>query len=206
VTEHPDPGEASPPLVIVVSGPSGVGKDALLARVRGRDPRYVTPVTQTTRDPRPGEVDGRDYIFVSHDQFAADLAGGELLEHAQVYENFYGVPRSQLRQALASGLDVIMRVDVQGARTLRALLPGALFLFLAPEDPDQLERQLRARGYEDERALRIRLAMSAGELDQQDTFDYVVINREGDLEGTAERVLAILERERARRDRVAVVV
>src|SRR5688572_19296634 len=104
-----------PPLVVVVSGPSGVGKDALLARIRERTDAFAVPVTMTTRAPRDGEVQGRDYIFVTHDEFANALAVGELLEHAEVYGNSYGVPRSQLRGALGAGRDVIMRVDVQGA-------------------------------------------------------------------------------------------
>ena len=182
-----------------------MGKDALLARLRARGAPLAVPVTMTTRPPREGEVDGVDYLFVSAEEFARQLAAGELLEHAEVYGRSYGVPRSQLRGALAGGHDVIMRVDVQGAATLRRLLPGALFVFLVPDDTAQLERRLRARGT-DEATIRGRLEALERELAASKDFDQVVVNVDGDLDGTAERVLAIIERERARPGRRAVVV
>ena len=201
-----------PPLLIVVSGPSGVGKDALLAGIRARDAEggggmeaFAVPVTMTTRAPRDGEVDGVDYRFVSAEEFERRLWAGELLEHAQVYGHSYGVPRSELRGALAAGRDVMMRVDVQGAATLRRLLPGALFLFLAPDDPRQLEARLRERGMDDA-TLRRRLDTAERELARRDQFDHVVVNVDGDLDGTVERVLAIVERERARPGRKPVEV
>jgi guanylate kinase len=159
----------------------------------------------TTRAPRTGEVDGREYIFVTLDAFRAALAAGELVEHAEVYGNFYGVPRSQLRAVLDAGRDVILRVDVQGAATLRGLLPGALFIFLAPPSIDALEARLRARG-DDPATIPPRLAAAARELDASAHFDHIVINDDGDLEAAVERVLAIVAAERARPGRVAVVV
>ena len=197
-----------PPLLLVVSGPSGVGKDALLARIRERDPSgdgFAVPVTMTTRAPRDGEVDGVDYLFVSVEEFQRQLDAGELLEHAQVYGSLYGVPRSQLREALAAGRDVIMRVDVQGAATLRRRLPGAVFVFLAPDDPRRLEARLRQRGM-DERAVSLRLETAERELAQRDRFDHVVVNVEGDLDGAVDRVLAIVAQERARPGRRPVEV
>lgn len=194
------------PLVIVISGPSGVGKDALLVRMRERGEPFAQPVTMTTRAPRPQEIDGRDYLFVTRDAFERLIADGELLEHAEVYGNLYGVPRAQLRDALASGSDVLMRVDVQGAATLRRLLPGAVFIFLIPDVPSRLEEHLRERTYEHDDARRRRLATAEAELAARDQFDYVVTNVEGDLDGTVDRVLAIAAVERARGGRVAVVV
>jgi guanylate kinase len=191
--------------VVVVSGPSGVGKDALLARIRERTDAFAVPVTMTTRPPRDGEVHGRDYIFVTPDEFANALAAGELLEHAEVYGNSYGVPRSQLRDALAAGRDVIMRVDVQGAATLRRLLPGALFIFLAPPDRDALEARLRGRG-DDAATAERRLAAVERELALSADFDHVVVNTEGDLDGAVDRVLAIFAAERARSNRESIEV
>ena len=196
---------AVPSLVVIVSGPSGVGKDAVLARVIDRTDGFRVPVTMTTRPPRTGEVDGREYIFVTPDAFRAALAAGELLEHAEVYGNSYGVPRSQLQSVLAAGRDVIMRVDVQGAATLRGLLPGALFIFLAPPDIDVLEARLRARG-DDPATFSARRAAVARELEASAQFDYVVVNDDGDIEAAVERVLAIVAAERARPGRAAVVV
>ena len=197
-----------PPLLIVVSGPSGVGKDAVLARVRERAPageQFAVPVTMTTRAPRDGEVDGVDYLFVTDEQFQRRLEAGALLEHAQVYGHSYGVPRSQLRDALASGRDAIVRVDVQGVATLRSLLPGALFLFLVPSDMRQLDERLRERGG-DEETMHRRLDTAQREMAERDRFDHVVENIEGDLDGTADRVLAIVRQERARPGRGAVEV
>ncbi|MBM4416556.1 MAG: guanylate kinase [Chloroflexi bacterium] len=190
-------------MVVVLSGPSGVGKDAVLERLRGR---FAVPATMTTRPPRPGEVPGRDYLFVSAAEFERELAAGDLLEHAVVYDRAYGVPRAQLRAALASGRDVAMRVDVQGAATLRALLPGALFVFLVPDEPSRLEAHLRARGADDEAALRLRLVTAERELAERTHFDHVLVNVEGDLDGTVAALLELVEADRARPERRAVVV
>lgn len=195
-----------PALVVVVSGPSGVGKDALLARIRERTDHFVVPVTMTTRTPRPGEADGVDYLFVTREAFLEAIEHGELLEHAEVYGNFYGVPRSQLRGALAAGRDVIMRVDVQGAATLRGVLPGAVFVFLAPADEASLEAHLRDRGGEDEDSIQRRLATAAREFAASSEFDHTVLNVEGDLEQAVDAVLTIVQSERARPDRAPIDV
>jgi len=197
--------ETSPPLVIIVSGVSGVGKDALIARIRERTDRFVVPVTMTTRAPRPNEVHGREYLFTTRDAFIAALEANELLEHAEVYGNFYGVPRSQLREALAAGRDVIMRVDVQGAVTLRELLPDALFVFLEPEDRAVIERRLRERGT-DEAEIQRRLAAAAREYEVSAEFDHTVLNIEGDIDRAVDAVLAIVDAEHARPGRTAIEV
>lgn len=191
---------------MVLSGPSGAGKDAVMHRMRERGLPIAVPATMTTRAPRDGEQDGVHHVFVSRDQFERALAAGELLEHAEVYGNLYGVPRSQVRAALATGRHVLLRVDVQGAASLRGLLPGALFLFLAPDSPEHLEAHLRGRATEDEAALRRRLAEARAELAEARLFDHVVTNVEGALDATVDAVWALIEREAARPDRAPITV
>jgi guanylate kinase len=201
-------GDGHPPLVVVVSGPSGVGKDALVDRILASSCHFVRPVTMTTRAPRPTEVPGRDYIFVSREDFERHLAAGELLEHAQIYgKGMYGLPREQLRRALATGCDAIVRVDVQGVAALRALLPGALFIMLVPDDLGSLERRLRERGEaHDEGDLGSRMAEAEREMAQEHLFDHVIVNVEGGLDATVQRVLDVIAQERARPGRSPVVV
>ncbi len=194
------------PLVIVLSGPSGVGKDALIERMQARGLPIARAVTLTSRAARPTEVDGVDYFFVSREEFERRIAAGDLIEHAEVYGDLKGLPRDQVRRALASGRHVVIRVDVQGAATLRGLLPGALFIFLAPESVDALEAHLRGRKTEDEAALQRRLAIAREEIAQADRFDHTVRNVEGDLDATVDAVWAIIEREAARTDRAPVEV
>ena len=199
------PTDRPPPVVAVVSGPSGVGKDAVMALlVDGGG--FARPLTMTTRPPRPGEAEGVDYRFASRLAFEAALTAGELLEHADVHGALYGSPRGELRAALATGRDVLLQVDVQGALALRELLDGALLVFIAPERLEQLEQRLRDRPGSDAEELARRLETARAELAQQDAFDHVVVNIEGDLEGTAERVRALIAEERARPGRRAVDV
>jgi len=187
-------GPTTPPLIIVISGPSGVGKDAVLKHMLKLGYPITVPVTMTTRAPRPGEVDGVDYVFVTREQFQAHLADGELLEHAEVYGgNSYGVPRSQLRKALNSSRHVLIQVDVQGAKSLRNTLPDAQFVFLIPSDRANLETHLRSRGSEDEAAIHERLAAIEREYDEIEQFQHVIRNVEGDLDD-AVHALAILIR------------
>lgn len=191
---------------MVLSGPSGAGKDAVMHRMRERGLPIAVPATMTTRAPRDGEIDGVHHAFVSRADFERALAEGELLEHAEVYGNLYGVPRSQVRAALASGRHVILRVDVQGAASLRRLLPGALFLFVVPDNTEHLEAHLRERATEDEAELQRRLAEARVELDQARDFDHVVTNVEGDLDATVDAAWALIEREAARPDREPIAV
>ena len=167
---------------------------------------YARPLTMTTRPPRPDEVDGVHYRFASRDAFEAALAAGELLEHAVVHGELYGSPRSELRAALATGRDVLFQVDVQGALALHALLPGALLIFIAPESLDQIEHRVRAREGVSEDEVARRVATAHAELEQQAVFDHVVVNIEGQLDATAERVRALIAEERARPGRTPVVV
>lgn len=194
-----------PPLLVVVSGPSGVGKDAVMGRLLERDPRLRRALTMTTRDPRDGEESGVAYLFVTPERFEVHAARGSLLEHARVHTNRYGSPRSRVRALLEGGHDVLLQVDVQGSLALRDLVPGALFLYIAPESDDILEEHLRRRGT-DEATLEKRRADRPAERAAQARFDHVIVNREGALEATVDAALALIEAERTRPGRVAVTV
>lgn len=155
-------------------------------------------VTATTRPPRPGEVDGRDYFFISNDEFAEMIDHHELLEWARVYNDYKGIPKQQVRDALASGKDVVMRLDVQGAATVRTLSPDAVLIFLAPSSEDELVNRLRERKTETPEGLKLRIATARRELDRMREFDYCVINRDMSLEATVDQIIAIIEAEHSR--------
>ena len=186
------------PLLIVISGPSGVGKDALLTRMRERDVPFHFVVTATSRPPRPGEVNGKDYYFISREKFEEMLAQGEFLEHAVVYGEYKGVPKAQVREALASGKDVIMRIDVQGAATIRKLIPQAVTIFLAASSEEELRQRLISRHTESPEKLARRIAVAREEMLRLPEFDYVVVNRDGGLDDAVDRVLAIVTAEKCR--------
>ncbi len=186
------------PLILVMSGPSGVGKDAVLGAVqRTRSGLYYT-VNATTRPPRPGEVEGEHHFFLTEAQFQGMIARDELLEHARVYDRWYGVPKAQVREALARGQDVICRVDIQGAASVRRRVPEAVLLFVAPPSPEELERRLRSRGIDTGDQLALRIAAAHKEMEEAVWFDYVVVNETDAIERSAARVLEILDAEHAR--------
>lgn len=186
------------PLLVVLSGPSGVGKDAVLARLLNLEPRLRRVVTLTTRPPRPGEVDGQDYRFVSTNQFQSMITEGELLEHARVYSNLYGVPRGQVVELLRDGFDIILRTDVQGAVTIKGLALEALLIFIAPASLDELAERRRKRGGVPDADEGVRLETAPKEMQATEIFDYVVVNHEGRMDDTVARILSILEEERHR--------
>jgi len=186
------------PLLVVISGPSGVGKDAALERMKERQLPYYFVVTATTRAPRPGEVHGRDYLFLSKDQFAEMIEQDELLEYAVVYDDFKGVPKQQVRDALNSGLDVLMRLDVQGAATIRAAIPGAVTIFISTVSEDELAERLATRKTETAESLKLRVATARREMQRVREFDYYVINRQGELDQTVDKIMAIIEAEHCR--------
>ena len=186
------------PLLVVISGPSGVGKDTTLTRMREMGYPFHFVVTATTRPQRPGEVHGQDYYFVSMKEFTAMIEQGELLEHALVYGEYKGVPKAQVRQALASSKDAIMRLDVQGAATVRKLVPDAVLIFLVASSEEELERRLRARKTESPKGLETRIATTRQEMSCIDNFDYVVVNRDNHLDDTVRRIMAIITAEKCR--------
>ncbi|NLE76662.1 MAG: guanylate kinase [Chloroflexi bacterium] len=195
-----------PALFIVISGPSGVGKTALLRRMREMGAPLHFVITATSRAPRPGEVNGADYHFVSPARFEEMIADHELLEHAVVYGEYKGIPRRQVEEALASGRDVIVSLDVQGAHTIRQLAPGALLIFLTAGSEAELTQRLQGRATEDPEALARRLATAHAELQRADEFDYVVLNGEGCLDRAVEQVRCILQAEKCRVDARRVVL
>jgi guanylate kinase len=186
------------PLLIVISGPSGVGKDSVLQRMKEGNLPFHFVVTATTREPRPEERDGVDYIFLSSEAFAKMIDEGELLEYAIVYNDYKGIPKEQVRRALKSGKDVVMRVDVQGAATVRKLSPEAVLIFLTTEDEDELVRRLQKRKTESPEGLKLRIATARQEIKRIGEFDYVVVNREGELDATVQTILAIIKAEHQR--------
>ena len=174
--------DVQPPILLILSGPSGVGKDAVLSRMRDLGEPYHFTVTATTRTQRNGETDGKDYIFVSPAEFKAQMEQDGFLEWAEVYGNYYGVPRDQVKTALQRGKDVIVKVDVQGAKTIKGLAPNALYIFLAPPNMEQLEKRLTARMTESSGSLKIRLETATKEMKSATWFDHVVINHENQLD------------------------
>lgn len=190
--------DAACPLLIVLSGPSGVGKDAVLSRMKDLGKPYHFTVTATTRPQRSNERNGVDYIFVTRDAFQRMIDRCELLEWAEVYGNLYGVPRSQVVDALRKGRDVIIKADVQGAATIKRLAPGALFVFLAPPDLDELARRLGERMTESSEALRLRLKTAEREMRETSGFDYVVVNRRDRLDEAVEEIDRLVAQERRR--------
>lgn len=186
------------PLMIVISGPSGVGKDAILDELRKRELPLHFVVTATSRPPRVGEIEGVDYFFVSKERFEEMMAQDELLEYAVVYEEYKGVPKSQVRQALSSGKDVILRVDVQGARRLRSLYPDAVLIFIVPHDQTEWQLRLKNRDTETAESFRLRVQTAQGEMEELNLFDYVVVNAHDRLDAAVDTIMAIIEAEHHR--------
>ena len=186
------------PLLIVISGPSGVGKDTVIQRMKERNLAIHFVVTAATRPPRPNEVHGEDYFFYTHDEFAEMIEKGELLEYAIVYNDYKGIPKAQVRDALASGKDVVMRLDVQGAATIRRLCPEALMIFLTVQDEEEMVARLLERKTETPEGLKLRIATARQEMMHIEAFDYVVTNHENHLDETVDTIIAIFEAEHHR--------
>ena len=186
------------PLLIVLSGPSGVGKDTVLQRMKELQLPFHFVVTATSRPKRKGEIDGVDYFFVSADEFVAMIERDELLEHALVYDEHKGIPRQQVRDAFASGQDVIMRIDVQGAETICQLYPEALLIFLSTQNEGELIARLKARRTDSEEKLQLRIETAREELHKVELFDYYVVNADDQLDATVDAILAIIASEHRR--------
>lgn len=188
------------PILVVISGPSGVGKDTILQELKQTAHPFYFVVTATTRPRRPNERDGVDYHFVSVGEFAGMIENNELLEYAVVYGDYKGIPKKHVREALASGQDVIMRIDVQGAATIRRLVPNAVTVFLTAESEAKLISRLQERKTEMADQLRMRIVTARQELKRIVEFDYVVVNREHALAETVDQVLSIIKAEKSRVD------
>ena len=190
--------QASRGLLIVISGPSGVGKDTVLRRLFQRAPAIKYSVSYTTRPPRPGEVDGQSYTFVSEEAFLRMTREDIFLEWAKVYDHYYGTSKSQVEQALGGGQDVILKIDVQGAATVRARKPEALFIFMTPPSTEELLSRLTGRNTESAEALRLRQRQALVELGLARDYEHVICNR--DVDETAGEILALIAAEHQRRN------
>ena len=181
---------AVPPRLTVLSGPSGVGKSTVAAYVREHHPQVWLSVSATTRRPRAGETQGVNYWFVSHDEFAGMVERGELLEYAEFAGNYYGTPRAAVEQELARGAHVLLEIELHGAREVKAAMPGALLVFLAPPSWDELVRRLVGRGTEPAEVVARRLATAQVELAAQTEFDEVLVN--DDVEAASTRLVSLM--------------
>jgi len=186
------------PLLIVISGPSGAGKDTVMQRMQERGLPFHFVVTATTRPKRSNEVHGKDYFFVTKEEFARMIDEDELIEHAIVYGDYKGIPKQQVREALASGKDVMMRIDVQGAETVRKMAPEALMIFITTDTEEELVHRLETRKTETADSLAIRIATARKELKRVEAFDYVIVNRNFQLDVTVDAIRAIIEAEHHR--------
>ena len=195
--EYPPP-LSKETLVIVISGPSGVGKDAVLTRLKESVYSLNHVVTITTRQSRPQEKDGIDYHFISRNEFQDLIKRRELLEWANVYGNYYGVPEKPVSDSLANGRDVLLKVDVQGAATLKKTISGAILIFLVSPSVEELGKRLKRRSTESASDMAMRTNIATEELQQLSIFDYMVINEEGQIDRAVEDIKAIIRAEKCR--------
>lgn len=186
---------APEPLVIVVSGPSGVGKNVVCERLFEEDESLVHSVSTTTRPPRKGEVDGKDYHFVAEAAFREGIEKDAFLEWAEVFGNLYGTSREFIAGLMEMGLSPVLNIDVQGGRSIKRALPEALLVFLMPPDFEALEKRLRGRGTDREDRLQVRLATAKKEIEQAEAYDHVVVN--DDLDRAVAEVRALIQARRA---------
>jgi guanylate kinase len=191
-------GNQPEPVLVVLSGPSGVGKDSVLLRMKEIGVSFTFVITMNSRPRRSCEEDGVDYHFVTSERFEEMIAQEELLEWARVYGHYRGVPRSDIRQALSKGQDVLLRVNVDGAATIKQIAPEAILIFLAPESLDDLRQRLYQRRQDSPEEIERRLNLARQEIESVSNFDYIVINRENTLDETVEQIRAIIAAEKHR--------
>jgi len=189
---------ADKPLLLVLSGPSGAGKDAVLYRMKEMKIPFRHIVTATTRPKRPAEKNGTDYYFVSGADFQQMIEQKALLEYANVYGNWYGVPRQPVKEALERGEDVIVKVDIQGADSIKKLVPQAVSIFLVAPSMQELNNRLKQRNTESKTDLELRLQTAIEEMERQHHFDYVVVNHPQQLDSVVEEIKAIITTEKMR--------
>jgi guanylate kinase len=185
-------------LLFVLSAPSGTGKDSVIQALKQQGMDFYVVPSVTARAPRPGESEGNPYHFVSEEDFQRMIKENQLIEYAKVHGNWYGQPREPIRENLRAGRDVLLKIDVQGAATIRKKIPGAVFIFLAPGSYEELAQRLISRHTETDEELQRRLADARNELAQQSWYDYVIINRQNHLEEAANQLREVMQREHAR--------
>lgn len=188
------------PLLIVISGPSGIGKDTVVQGLKDRELPFHFVITATSRPPRDYEVDGQDYFFYSKEKFEEMIEKDQFLEYAWVYSAYKGVPKSQVREALESGEDVVMRLDVQGAETVHNLCPDAVLIFLTAKSKEEWLQRLRDRRSESEDEIKLRVETAKKEYETLDIFDYIVVNEAGKLDKTLDVIESIITAEHHRVD------
>ena len=188
----------SHPLMIVLSGLSGAGKDSVLRQLKKRISNLHFVVTVNSRTPRADEKEGVDYFFISRAKFEDMIKNDELIEYAHVYQDYKGVPRQQVINAIASGKDVILRLDFQGAKRIRELYPEAILIFIMPGCEEEWVSRLDKRGTESAADLQLRIETAKKELDTLQVFDYLVYNNEGKLEDTVNAIEGIIQTEHMR--------
>ena len=188
-------------LLLILSSPSGAGKSTLAKRLMAWDDTLRFSVSATTRAPRPGEQDGREYYFKSRAEFEAMVAAGEMLEHAEVFGNFYGSPRGPVEAAMAEGRDTLFDIDWQGGQQIRSSALGrdVVSIFVLPPSIAELDRRLRARGQDSDEVIAGRMAKSRDEISHWAEYDYVIVNT--DIDAAFDQLVTILKAERMRRDR-----
>lgn len=186
--------------VFIISAPSGSGKSTLVHRLLATVPGLTFSISYTTRPPRPSEKNGVDYVFISRDEFEARLARGEFLEHAEVFGNYYGTNQDSLERAIQQGCDLLLDIDVQGARQLKVAIPEAISVFVLPPSREVLEQRLRNRSQDSEEVIQRRLRGAAAEVRNYSQYDYVLINRE--IEESTARLATIVKAERLSKARM----
>ncbi len=198
MSSEPEAQEQPPPLLVVMSGPSGVGKDAVFSHMRDEGRPYHYTVTATTRPKRANEREGADYIFLAEAAFRGMIERGELLEWAEVYGHLYGVPRSQVAEALSHGVDVLVKTDVQGVANIRRIAPDAVFIFLAPPSMEELSRRLSLRLTDSPEVVQLRLSTAEAEMATAPSFDYTVVNHRDQVKDAVREIDEIVAHERRR--------
>jgi guanylate kinase len=193
-------------VLIVISGPSGVGKGTIRARLLEREPSIRYSVSVTTRAPRPGEQDGREYYFISETEFLDMRGRGDLLEWAHVYDHYYGTPRENIEKSLAEGNDVLLEIDIQGARQVRANAPDAITVFILPEKIEDLVVRIHQRGTETAEARQKRIGKAVEEIRESLKYDYCVVNYQNQLDRAVDTVYDVIQAERARTPRFRAMI
>jgi len=185
-------------LLLIISGPSGVGKGTVCSAVLAKSPETVYSVSATTRSPREGEVHGKNYFFLSKEEFLRRREQGDFLEWAEVFGNYYGTPASEVYAMLEAGKNVILEIDTQGALQVMKVCPWGISIFILPPSFDELKKRIKGRGTESEKAQNNRLSFAQQEIDLAENYDYTITN--DDVESAAEKIISIIaaERERSR--------